>query len=244
PKPKTHRKAGITSALKNFIGINGNKDWLPHHTKGSKEEGGDEYLEKNVFKKIASNLIEAEDTLALSGKYKKALILQNVGFPFRVAGSIIGKDKYTEGSWYGNDTIWRTILDLNRLILYADKNGIIKKERQRKYLAIGDMVISGEGEGPLHPDPKTLGVIVLSKDPVVFDSVVAKLMGFDITLLPSINRAFDSHEIPITDLRYEDITLCSNINDWNNIKLHKMTFPREWKFNPSSGWKGHIELES
>ena len=40
PKPKTHRKAGITAALKNMVGINASKEYLPHHTLGSKEEGG------------------------------------------------------------------------------------------------------------------------------------------------------------------------------------------------------------
>ena len=35
PKPKTHRKAGYTGALKNMVGINAAKDYLPHHTKGS-----------------------------------------------------------------------------------------------------------------------------------------------------------------------------------------------------------------
>ena len=34
PKLKTHRKAGITGALKNLVGINGNKDYLPHHRLG------------------------------------------------------------------------------------------------------------------------------------------------------------------------------------------------------------------
>jgi uncharacterized protein (DUF362 family) len=34
PKLKTHKKAGITCALKNLIGINGNKEYLPHHRLG------------------------------------------------------------------------------------------------------------------------------------------------------------------------------------------------------------------
>ena len=44
PKLKTHRKAGLTCALKNLVGINGRKDCLPHHRKGSCAEGGDEFL--------------------------------------------------------------------------------------------------------------------------------------------------------------------------------------------------------
>jgi hypothetical protein len=45
PKLKTHRKAGLTASMKNFIGVNGSKDMLPHHRAGSKLKGhGDEYL--------------------------------------------------------------------------------------------------------------------------------------------------------------------------------------------------------
>ena len=37
PKLKTHKKAGVTCALKNLIGINGNKEYLPHHRTGGSE---------------------------------------------------------------------------------------------------------------------------------------------------------------------------------------------------------------
>ena len=43
PKLKTHKKAGVTCALKNLIGINGNKEYLPHHRVGGAERGGDCY---------------------------------------------------------------------------------------------------------------------------------------------------------------------------------------------------------
>ena len=47
PKLKTHKKAGITCALKNLIGINGNKEYLPHHRVGGAENGGDCYPGRN-----------------------------------------------------------------------------------------------------------------------------------------------------------------------------------------------------
>ena len=50
PKPKTHRKAGVTIALKNLVGINVRKEFLPHHTVGSVEEGGDEYKKKSKIR--------------------------------------------------------------------------------------------------------------------------------------------------------------------------------------------------
>lgn len=43
PKVKTHQKTGITGALKNFVGVNGDKDYLPHHRIGGTKFGGDCY---------------------------------------------------------------------------------------------------------------------------------------------------------------------------------------------------------
>jgi uncharacterized protein (DUF362 family) len=45
PKFKTHRKAGLTCCLKNLVGINVNKNYLPHFTMGAKNMGGDEMPE-------------------------------------------------------------------------------------------------------------------------------------------------------------------------------------------------------
>jgi uncharacterized protein (DUF362 family) len=47
PKMKSHMKAGITCSLKNLVGINGHKDYLPHFRFGSPKNGGDEYPDGN-----------------------------------------------------------------------------------------------------------------------------------------------------------------------------------------------------
>ena len=67
PKMKTHKKTGITCCLKNLVGINGDKNWLPHHTEESPTSNGDEYprlsyknriesLAKQIGKKVALNV--------------------------------------------------------------------------------------------------------------------------------------------------------------------------------------------
>ena len=43
PKLKTHKKAGITASLKNLVGVNGNKNWLPHYTLRRAGAAGDQY---------------------------------------------------------------------------------------------------------------------------------------------------------------------------------------------------------
>jgi len=94
----------------------------------------------------------------------------------KIEGS--GIQGITEGSWCQNDTIWRCIIDINNLLLFADKSGIIKEEVQRKYLSIGDGIISGEGEGPMENTPKNTGVIISGYHPLAIDKVAVDLMGF------------------------------------------------------------------
>ena len=53
PKLKTHKKAGVTGALKNLVGINGNKEFLPHHRKGGAASGGDCYPGRSPIMPVA-----------------------------------------------------------------------------------------------------------------------------------------------------------------------------------------------
>ena len=48
PKLKTHKKTGITVCMKNLVGINGNKNWLPHHREGTPSQGGDQFADECV----------------------------------------------------------------------------------------------------------------------------------------------------------------------------------------------------
>ena len=66
PKLKTHRKVGLTGALKNMVGINGHKDWLPHHRYGSLPEGGDEYCYPSFLKRVRTHIRERIDRNPLS----------------------------------------------------------------------------------------------------------------------------------------------------------------------------------
>ena len=60
PKLKTHKKCGITVNLKSLVGINANKNWLPHFIIGSPETGGDQFpkkarkTEKNIIKRMVN----------------------------------------------------------------------------------------------------------------------------------------------------------------------------------------------
>ena len=48
-KPKSHRKAGYTAALKNYIGICSRKISIPHNVMGNEKEGGDTYFGPKII---------------------------------------------------------------------------------------------------------------------------------------------------------------------------------------------------
>lgn len=80
PKVKAHRKAGITACLKNCIGINGHKDWLPHHRRGSFYEGGDEFLKPNKLKNLYIQFCESNDNLLVKKPYLYRILFYPVFF--------------------------------------------------------------------------------------------------------------------------------------------------------------------
>ena len=96
-----------------------------------------------------------------------------------------------EGSWEGNDTIWRTVLDLNRILFYADRDGRLADRPQRRYLAIVDGIIAGEGEGPLASTPRPAGLLVAGRDPVLVDLACVRAMVLCEHAVPMITRAFE-----------------------------------------------------
>src|SRR5262245_5184602 len=174
PKLKTHRKAGITAAMKNLVGINGSKDWLPHHSFGSVAEGGDEYLAPSWRKRLSSTVRDRME--AVEGRAAKRLLKYVDRAVIATKQLLPVPDPYFEGSWYGNDTIWRTVHDLHRVLFFADREGRLQETPQRRYLALIDGVVAGEKEGPMHPFPKRCGVLVGSMNPLAADLICCRLM--------------------------------------------------------------------
>jgi len=148
------------------------------------------------------------------------------------------KDEFFEGSWYGNDTIPRAISDLNKIILYADKNGELKDERQRKLFTIADAIIAGEGEGPLEPKPKKAGFLVAGENAVAVDLVCTKLMGFSFERIPMFKYVMKGGRFPLFQHSFKDLEICFE----RTIKYEQLR-PITDPFVPSKGWIGHIELQ-
>ena len=235
PKLKTHKKTGITCALKNLVGINGDKNWLPHHTEGTPVCGGDEFPAPSFGRRIESYLKRAGQraTLAVPGlgtwAYRKT----------RSIGKLALGDSDTvirNGNWSGNDTCWRMALDLNRCLLYGNRDGTWREAGARKrYLAIVDGILGGEGNGPLCPEPVRSGVLASATNPAVLDAVAARLMGFSIDGLPIVTRAFDDHRWPIADRRIEELTVADG-RVGGSVGLTDLAPAVPGGFKPHFGW--------
>src|SRR6185312_2947588 len=102
PKLKSHKKACVTGALKNLVGINGNKEYLPHHRKGGSEGGGDCYVGQPAWKRAAEDLLDVANRRSPGST--QAAFAWMAGAAERIAAKL-GADENIEGSWYGNDTI-------------------------------------------------------------------------------------------------------------------------------------------
>ena len=240
PKLKTHRSAGMTCAMKNLIGIIGNKNSIPHRTEGSADAGGDSYPA------MPGN---GQAKLGRTSRFRKAIrTLKRLRVPFLnylmipaklLHDRIYGMD--VRGYWYGNDTVWRSILDVNRILMYCDKQGEMQDTRQRRYLCIADAIIAGEGEGPLVPTPKNCGLILIADNPVALDTVACRLMGFRSDKLPLLQASFGSMRWPLVDFSMDEVLIHSDLNQWDGRFASTITRSESYQFVPVEGWKGVID---
>lgn len=235
-KPKTHRIAGYTGALKNLIGTNTRKEYIPHHRQGSIKKGGDEYLDSNESLKYMNT--KGNDVKNWALKHHLLFVTKAANEFSRRIGRILNRREENRkrfGMWYGNDTIWRSILDVNHIIYYGDKVGRICKERQRKVLHFGDMIVCGEKEGPLQPSYKKVGGILFSDNPIMFDYCVVKLMGFDYHKLPVLVNALSDR---LLMENYEEKIMLNSNDDRYNKAVDEIE--DDFAFEPTAGWKGYL----
>jgi uncharacterized protein (DUF362 family) len=238
PKLKTHKKAGVTGALKNLVGINGHKAYLPHHRKGGAGRGGDAYPGRSLWKTFAEEAYDTANRLA-GGRTKAALfrsaaLLERAGENGEVAAGV-------EGSWHGNDTVWRMSLDLQRLLRYGRVDGTMDDRPARAIVTVTDAIVAGEGEGPLAPTPYPLGLVTLGASPAAVEWVHAGLMGFDPRRIPIVAHAFDRFRFPLAPCAPGEVVVRTG-----GAALTFEAACRAWgkHFTPPSGWRGHCELAS
>lgn len=243
-KLKTHRRTAVTLAIKGFMGIPAWKDSLPHFIVGAPEQGGDQYINRSIRKDIGTWLHDRVQSIPFIPI--KFIFATAKWLLWNSSRIIPFKDNISEAMWYGNDTVWRTLLDLNRGVLYADREGKIGQTQQRGYLTLVDGIIAGENDGPVNVDPVPAGVVLAAHNPVAMDLAAASLMGFDVRKIPMIWNAFGGRDglngrAPVlfegdeseVEVNTGDATLTYD----QFLKMYNL------KFEPHQSWKGHIERQ-
>jgi uncharacterized protein (DUF362 family) len=242
PKLKTHKKAGITCCLKNLVGINTYRNYLPHHSEGGPAQGGDQFPSENINARLEGPVVAyvkqkflAADSHLTLFRYLKIISRFFLGDTNKVVRS---------GNWHGNDTMWRTIIDLNKLLLYGNASGELPSGQfpaSKKYIGIVDGIIAGEGNGPMAPDSVNLHTLIAGTNPVAIDAVCACLMGFDPSKIPSIKNAFCIEKFPIAPFSFQDIRIGTGEKQFQLSEL-----PQKYihQFVPHFGWKNFIEANN
>lgn len=235
PKLKTHKKVGLTCSLKNLVGINADKNWLPHHTEGTPDQGGDQFPDSSRKSRLEHSWM---------GTAKRWLVgrptLSRLFVPVKKVGRLYFGDTQSvvrSGNWHGNDTCWRMVLDLNKCLFFFDGRGA-RRTNALRYLTVVDGIIGGEGNGPMAPDAKECGIILAGTDPVAVDCVAATLMGFDWHRIRMLVNAFTMHGLSLTSFGPDAIEVRSDRPEWSG-DLDAMT--DVFDFRPHFGWVGAIE---
>ena len=237
PKMKTHCKAGVTLALKNFVGIVGRRYCFANYRRGSVHRGGDEYPAPSLLKSV-SDMLERR----IDGRrgFWSRLTLSTLFRANEYLGRLLRVNGIRQGEWYGNDTVWRTILDLVRIARYGTGDEKLTTWPQRPILTVIDGVVAGEGDGPLQAKPKEAGCVLAALNPVAADAAAATLMGFDYQKIPVIRNAAALEKWPLFPGMLDDVKVVSQGKALSLDEIVGTNLVE--KFKPSRGWLGHIEL--
>lgn len=249
PKMKTHQKAGITGALKNLVGINGQKAYLVHYREGTPRQGGDEFPPevplpvvlqvrvRDVVQRRSERLFRA-----LRPLWQVARRLWGIETSASGLERLHAKRFYLAGgSWHGNDTIWRMVFDLNKIARYAPRTGgVLQPTPQRDSVVVLDGLIAGEGNGPLQPLPVHTKLLAFGEDPFRLDMAMSRLMGFDRRRIPTLSH-FREFADPVWG-SFDPDHVEFSVNGERREGVDSL--PVVARFAAPPGWRGKIEVDT
>ncbi|MGQ9919615.1 MAG: hypothetical protein ACUVS7_19650 [Bryobacteraceae bacterium] len=124
-----------------------------------------------------------------------------------------------EGSWYGNDTCWRMVLDLNRILFYGRPDGSMGDTPRQRILSLTDAVVCGEGEGPLYPASIIAGAVTFSCSAPAAERVHAALLRLDPERIPLIRESGGTFRLPLSGLTAEGPRVFLNGRRWTLAEI-------------------------
>ncbi|MGB4655063.1 MAG: DUF362 domain-containing protein [Bacteroidales bacterium] len=185
PKIKTHQKSGLTNSLKILVGVNGDKDYLPHHRIGALGHGGDCYKGYHPLRRLSELILDEANRNIGKRIYKfysyLSAALWKLSFP--------KPEQNLAAGWYGNDTVWRMVMDINLISVFGKRDGTFADKPQRILYTLCDGIIGGQGNGPLSPEPLPLGIISFSNDSFLMDEIIGYIFRLNIDKIPLLKEA-------------------------------------------------------
>lgn len=257
PKLKTHKKTGVTLNIKNMIGINTDKNYIPHFRIGSPAEGGDEYPDtQSLIRQARRLMVRGARETVLGRLGQSGERMAHLFMTFLLAARdkpstedfaptvdevdmfyhMVQGDTYRHGDWWGNDTCWRSALDMNKVLLYGTLEGVLGESQARNYFSLIDGVVAGDETGPLAPTPRREGVLIAGFDPLSVDQVATQIMGFDPNLIRDQMRAssLTHYSLTNTDL---PIRVISNYVEWQDAIKPGSSLD----FRPHFAWREYFQ---
>jgi uncharacterized protein (DUF362 family) len=182
PKLKAHHKVGATLNIKGLVGINSNKNLLPHWRVGYAGAGGDEFptihrrLDPWRLRVVHALQDTLPESLFLAGRHAVPAAVSRL---FE-RHSVHSHERF-RGAWDGNDTCWRMAADLYAAFI---QDGAGWRMRHGKHalrtLSVIDGITAGEGDGPFCPTPRPARVLVGGADLLLTDALAVRFMDFDV----------------------------------------------------------------
>lgn len=230
--------------LKGLVGICANKECTIHFKHGSPSKGGDQYPD-GLFTEKEQSIVKfkrwMEDQFLCKRKIMHTIIyraIEKISAVFVRHKIPREKLQIVYGNWYGNDTCWRMVVDLAKIIHFVDKEGKLCNKAQRRLFSVVDGIIGGENDGPLDPDPRRLGILIGGDNMLAVDLVVTRLMDFDPSKLKQFTML--DYKFDFGPRKIEEIEVRSNKDIVENGLQDKDS--RFFTFKHNMGWAGHIEL--
>ncbi|MEM7392940.1 MAG: DUF362 domain-containing protein, partial [Verrucomicrobiota bacterium] len=232
-------KNSVTLGLKNFVGTVGRKQCLAHHRDGGIAAGGDEYPDSSLLKRICVRLE------GMTNGNRSELARRILGFGLRVDHRLMKMLRVNpvfDGEWHGNDTCWRMVHDLVRIVRYGTREGRLANRPQRPILTIVDGIVAGEGNGPLQADARTDGCVIVGVNPVLTDIVTATLMGFDHEKIALLREAGRIETWPLCQTPAHEARLMVDDRTLTFDELSEAELLRP--FRAPDGWLNHMERDA
>jgi len=229
PKLKTHGKAGITASLKNLVGVNGDKSFLPHHRVGGSALGGDCYEGLKPFKRVAEAMLDRANRR-----------IGRPGYTWRTQAGRFANAVHRgdlDGRWAGNDTTWRMVLDLNRIVLHGGVDGSMSDDPRRRVFSLTDGIVAGDHNGPLAPEPVSLGAVTFGANSAFCDAAHAALMRFAPQRIPLVREAFAPMRYAIAEGGFAKAQVQC---DGTTYRLADIASRFGSDFRPPDGWTGRV----